>query len=1004
MEFESATNNTTAKLPILKLGEYELWVIRIKQYFQVQDDALWEVKQNGNEATKKTQMILLKQQYENFNASSTESLDSIFNMIQKIVSRLKILGVVITQEDLNSKFLRSLPHEWNTHVVVWMNKADIETMSIDDLYNNFKIVEQDVKKSIGASIGTQNMAFMIALSTSSTNDVNTANPAYEASTQDLEQIHEDDLEAMDLRWQLSLLSMRAKRWDTLPENAKHKGTKMVISGIKTTLGTATYKRGLATVEEQIVTYKKNKFLFSEEVAVLKREVGCKDYEINVLKSKFEKVKQVKEGIELKIENFDKASKSLDKLIGSQITKNSKKGLGYHVVHPLIYNGPTKLDLSYSGLDEFKEPEFKGYGHRDKQTSSFVESPLNVDKETAFSINKTIEFVKSKHHDKPVRKSVRPYIAPVNTNREKRINAVKASACWVWRPTRPNGASLVFKRHNYIDGKPQKDDKGFIDSGCSRYMTRNIAYLSDFKEFDRDYVTFGGGAHGGRISRKSKEVRTLRYLSLVVPLKKVGDEAIHKELGDRIERAATTASSLEAEQDNGSGPRCQDTILRDVEAQTRFEAASKQFNDLPLSRVNTLGCGKDNIKLKELIDFCTILSEYFWETASSSTYENGEIKITATIDGRVKSITKASISRHLKLEDYEGPILQSDPTILPPPISSPSRVPTSLHDLPLPGDISTANVPVTTAGAKISTASLKDKTAKRSNDSDDITLAETLIEIRISATKPQKVKGVTFRDVEETPRLIRSTTTLQPLPSIDLKDKGKGVLVKEEHVKLKRRDQGLARIESDAELAQRLYKEELAEVDRAQKERQKQEEATIADLIKEFNEIQARMDTDHEHATRQTYEVQEQFTIKERAKLADRSSKNYKTFSEILNDFDRQDVIDLYRLVQERYDTTGLKGYDLLLWGDLKILFEPNEEDEICKNQQDYNLISWRLFDSCGVHILLMNNGIAIHMLIEKTYPLTQEMISRMLNRRLKVDHESKMAFELLRFTRPQLKE
>nr|GFB63623.1 hypothetical protein [Tanacetum cinerariifolium] len=58
-------------------------------------------------------------------------------------------GVVITQEDLNSKFLRSLPLEWNTHVVVWMNKADIETMSIDDLYNNFKIVKQDVKKSVG---------------------------------------------------------------------------------------------------------------------------------------------------------------------------------------------------------------------------------------------------------------------------------------------------------------------------------------------------------------------------------------------------------------------------------------------------------------------------------------------------------------------------------------------------------------------------------------------------------------------------------------------------------------------------------------------------------------------------------------------------------------------------------------------------------------------------------------------------------------------------------------
>ncbi|GKC59950.1 hypothetical protein Tco_1087548 [Tanacetum coccineum] len=65
----------------------------------------------GNAATKKTHKTLLKQQYENFSASSAESLDSIFNRLQKIVSRLAILGVVISQEDLNSKILSSLPPE-----------------------------------------------------------------------------------------------------------------------------------------------------------------------------------------------------------------------------------------------------------------------------------------------------------------------------------------------------------------------------------------------------------------------------------------------------------------------------------------------------------------------------------------------------------------------------------------------------------------------------------------------------------------------------------------------------------------------------------------------------------------------------------------------------------------------------------------------------------------------------------------------------------------------------
>ncbi|GJZ99688.1 putative ribonuclease H-like domain-containing protein [Tanacetum coccineum] len=89
--------------------------------------------------------------------------------------------------------------------------------------------------------------------------------------------------------------------------------------------------------------------------------------------------------------------------------------------------------------------------------------------------------------------------------------------------------------------------------------------------------------------------------------KVGDEAVHKELGDRMERAATTASSLEAEQDSGSGPRCQDTILGDVDAQTRFETTSKQSYDPPLSRGYTLGSGKDSMKLLELMELCTKLS-------------------------------------------------------------------------------------------------------------------------------------------------------------------------------------------------------------------------------------------------------------------------------------------------------------------------------------------------------------------------------------------------------------
>ncbi|GKE01586.1 hypothetical protein Tco_1389569 [Tanacetum coccineum] len=114
------------------------------------------------------------------------------------------------------------------------------------------------------------------------------------------------------------------------------------------------------------------------------------------------------------------------------------------------------------------------------------------------------------------------------------------------------------------------------------------------------------------------------------------------------------------------------------------------------------------------------------------------------------------------------------------------------------------------------------------------------------------------------------------------------------------------------------------------------------------------------------------------------------------------ILDLHMLVKARYMTSSPKGYDLMLWGDLKTLFKPDEEDEVWNNQHEYNLISWRLFDSCGFHILLMKNRIAIHMMTEKKYPLNQEMLSRMLSKRLEVDHESTMAYELLKFIKSRV--
>ncbi|GJV29700.1 hypothetical protein Tco_1386148 [Tanacetum coccineum] len=116
--------------------------------------------------------------------------------------------------------------------------------------------------------------------------------------------------------------------------------------------------------------------------------------------------------------------------------------------------------------------------------------------------------------------------------------------------------------------------------------------------------------------------------------------------------------------------------------------------------------------------------------------------------------------------------------------------------------------------------------------------------------------------------------------------------------------------------------------------------------------------------------------------ADGSSKMYLVFSQLLKSVDREDLVELYKLVKAKYGSTRpVEDMDLLLWGDLKTMFEPHVEDEIWKLQQRYKVLSWKLFDSCGVHCLSLQSGM-IYMLVEKRYPLTPPTITDMLNKKL----------------------
>ncbi|GJR91755.1 ribonuclease H-like domain-containing protein [Tanacetum coccineum] len=187
---------STIKLPILKKGEYDIWVMKMEYRLSY----------------------------------------------MSLLSQLKIHGAGISTEDANQKFFRSLPASWSQVSLIMRTMPGVDSLSFDDFYNNLRVFEPDIKGSTGSSSSAQNVAF-VSSSTSSTNDVSTAygvstssghNSQREGSSsytdelmysffanqssgpqldhEDLEQVDEFDLEEMDLKWQVAMISMRLKKF------------------------------------------------------------------------------------------------------------------------------------------------------------------------------------------------------------------------------------------------------------------------------------------------------------------------------------------------------------------------------------------------------------------------------------------------------------------------------------------------------------------------------------------------------------------------------------------------------------------------------------------------------------------------------------------------------------------------------------------------------------------------------------------------------------------------
>ncbi|GKA60262.1 hypothetical protein Tco_0759669 [Tanacetum coccineum] len=566
--------------------------------------------------------------------------------------------------------------------------------------------------------------------------------------------------------------------------------------------------------------------------------------------------------------------------------------------------------------------------------------------------------------------------------------------------------------------------------------------------------------------------------------KVGDEAINEDMFDSVERAATTASSLEAENASGNINKTQFTATLNEpfflelgsgghtlgsgedNMEHQIELTDHVPNiphDSPLPRVNTPGSDEGSLELNEFMDLVTNLSHRVFDLEKVKTAQAKEID---GLKSRVTKLEQRQRSRILKNHpfrfgssrrqslgiafvqdkdvDNQGKIGVDDTKVVKG--SGDTEVLDTEKTVNTTSEgVSTASVPET-----VSTAALRTPpTTTTVFDDEDVTMAmaQTLIKMK---EEKAKEKGVVIKDVEDSSRPVRSITTLQPLPTIDPKDKGKGILQETESIeKTKKKVQGDAQMGRDVEVALRLQ----AELDKELRvERERHEEASKVAISKMFDEVQTRMDADYGLATRMTQEEQENYTIEERARLLakfferrkkqlaakrvlyERQQKRIQDFTPIDSEKEAQKLSKRLKRVAGSYATQKSPKKPKVMKStkdvteeeaaeyekekeelrlSLKIISNDDSEVDYEPLSRKFPIMNWEYQllgkmeakDICGVHTMFMDGTLMeINMIVEKKYPLIKELLEKMLNLQLEAEEESTMAFELIKFIKSLLEE
>ncbi|GJR30016.1 putative ribonuclease H-like domain-containing protein [Tanacetum coccineum] len=305
--------------------------------------------------------------------SRFEGLHKGYDKFQSLLSQLEIHGAGVSTEDANQKSLRSLPSTWSQVSLIMKTKPGVDSLSFDDMYNNLRVFESDVKGSTASSSSTQNVAF-ISENTSSTNDVNTAygvsnssghNSQYEHTSsysllanqsscpqldhEDLEQLDEFDLEEIDLKWQVAMISMRMKKvykktGRKLQFDAKELNTRNKEKENGRRSGKQEDSKALVTLDREGVDWTshsedehENYTLMAcnssgsdteEKIRCMKIDLDNKTDIFTYHKKLLAEAEKEKEDLKAKVEKWHNSSKNLNILLNSQMSARDKAGLGY----------------------------------------------------------------------------------------------------------------------------------------------------------------------------------------------------------------------------------------------------------------------------------------------------------------------------------------------------------------------------------------------------------------------------------------------------------------------------------------------------------------------------------------------------------------------------------------------------------------------------------------------------------------------------------------------------